>query len=605
MGTGTNGVDPAFAEEIRASLNKVLLSPGFSSKRRAQLLRYLVEETLAGRQDQVTEYGIGLDVLQRPESFDPRVDSTVRSEMSRLRRSLAEYYEGVGAGDAVRFEFPGRGYAPVFATGAGKSSATPAARQDPRMMVWGAVAAVALVAVAVTAWRMVPHGGPLRAAIVLPFVNLTGDPGNEYITDGLTEGLTDQLARIASLRVVARTSAFQFKGKNTDIREVGRRVQADAVIEGSLRKVGDGFRLTVQVNRASDGYHILSRSFDGTPREVARLERDMALPVIAALRPGATPPAGHLPTPEAYDLILKVDALGGRMVQEQTYQKVLGYLNEAIQDDPQYADAYGLLAEAYVVGATNVTIDSLYALPRVRAAALKALELDPSSARAYDAIGYADAMLQMDWKHGEEELRAASRLMPQNPAIHDHLGHVLMLQGKFEPALRELRISQDLNPLLPAAAIGYCYFFARRYDDALSEWLKISQINPDLVVMHELIGMAWEMKGDYAKARSEYEKFMANYPGEEEPRLVHLLAVSGKKDEARRHVEKMAVPDYPDPLDLAAIYAALDDREKAFHWLEQLVSKRQGWMLKVHPFLDPLRGDPRYTELLKQAGLYP
>lgn len=602
MPAGSTTYDPAFEEQIRGCLNKVLASPGFGSKRRAELLRYLVEETLAGRQDRISEYGIALDVLRRPDSFDPRADSSVRSEMSRLRHALAEYYPGEGAVDPLRFEFPGRGYVPAFVMAGSGEARTK--RPTVRRLVWAAVAAAAVAAVGLAAWKLAPHGPALRSVIVLPFVNLTGDPANEYLSDGLTEGLTDALAHIASLRVVARTSAFQFKGKNTDIREVGRRVQADVVIEGSLRKVGDGFRLTVQVNRASDGYHILSRTFDGAPREVARLERDMALPVIEVIRPGAAPPGGHLPKPEAYDLVLKVNALGGRIVDEQTFRKVLGYLNEAIEDDPQYADAYGLLAEAFVVGATNETVDPLYAFPRVKAAAAKALELDPQSAGAYDAEGYADAMIQMDWKHGEEELRTAARLMPQNAAIHDHLGHILMMQGKFEPALRELRMSQDLNPLIPAGGLGYCYFFARRYDEALAEWLKISQLHPDLVLMHEFIGMAWEAKGEYGKARAEYD-YLAKYPADQEPRMAHLLAVSGKTDEARSRVAKLDVPDYPDPMDLAAIYAALGDREKAFFRLEQLVSSRHGWMLKVHPFLDPLRGDPRYTELLKKAGLFP
>jgi TolB-like protein/Tfp pilus assembly protein PilF len=468
------------------------------------------------------------------------------------------------------------------------------------------VAAVALVAAGVWVIWLAAAPGKIRSVIVLPFTNLTGDAGNEYISDGVTEGLTDSLAHIASLRVVARTSAFQFKGKNADIREIGRRVHADTVIEGSLRKIGDGLRVTVQVNRASDGFHVLSRAFDGTARDLARMERDLTLPVVAAVRPGTAPASSHVPDAEAYDLLLKARALRDQSSPEGI-NKILEFLNRAVERDPQYANAYAAMARAYVGGATNTLIDPAAALPLAGVAINTALALDPRSAVAYDAMGFGDAMLELRWKKGEDELRKALRLMPQDATIHQHLGLVLLSQGDFAGAIPEMRTAEDLDPLSAAAGatVGMAYFYARRYDDALAQWQKVLTQHPDLILMHSLLGQVRVAKGEYDQAMTEYRAVLAPDHQETSTMIVHLLAVSGKREEALAQFAQFENADYPDPIDMAAIYGALGDRDRAFAWLEKALVKRKAYVIKVHPFLDPLRGDPRYADLLKRAGFTP
>ena len=591
------------ADAVRAALEQVLASPGFVSKRRGELLRYLVERTLAGEAEALSEYSIALDVFHKPESFDSRRESTIRAEMSRVRKALAEYYEGPGAGATWRFEFPAGGYAPSFVRN-GPEPVASAARTPPHALRWSVVLIFLVLASGAAAWwRLEPARPAARSVIVLPFVNLTGDSSSDYLADGLTEGLTDALARIASLRVVARTSAFQYKGKAIDIRIIGQQVHADAVIEGSLRRQNGQLLVTVQVNRAADGYHLLSRVFQDAANDESRIQSEMVLPVLSVLRPNEHPPGATTPDPGAFDLVLRARVLRGYGTIEE-FDREVGLLDQAIQKDPRYAAAYAELASAYAGAATNALVDATGAVAQVDAAAARAIELDPSSATAYAARGYVHAMVLGDWKRGEDELQNALRLMPQDAAIHQRLGLVLLVQGRFQPALAEVRAATELDPLVPAAgtSVGMVYFMERSYQAALKEWRNLAGLHPDAVAIHGLIGMALEASGDYGGAMKEYEALAAQDPVSSQLRMMHLLAVCGQPGEARQLLGKLAPTAPGGGLDFAATYAALGERDQAFAWLQRACDNHSCWMLKVHPFLDPLRGDPRYARLLKRAG---
>jgi TolB-like protein/tetratricopeptide (TPR) repeat protein len=591
-------------EEIRECVERVLASHSFAvSKRRSELLRYLIDRSIAGQAESITEYGIALDVFGKPPSFDPQRESTVRAEMSRLRRSLAEYYQNGGASDPWRLQCSNRGYALTALPNSPAPDSAPAVSQPAvRRWPWAAPALAVLVMSVWAVWQVRRPPSAVRAVIVLPFANLTGDPGSEYLADGLTEDLTDSLARMASLRVVARTSAFQFKGKAIDIREIGRRVDADAIVEGSIQRISGRLRVTVQVNRSADGYHILSRRFDGDPAELARIEHDLCLPVLAAIRPGATTTTGRNPNPQAYDLLLQARTYRGRGTRE-AFEKIIALVNRAINLDPEYADAYASLAVAYAGGATTVATSPAESVAKVKAAAARAIELDPASARAYAAEGYVDAMVQLDWKHGEDELRSAVRLMPQNATNHQWLGQALMSQGKFPEALTELNISENLDPLTGAtgASVAIGYLMARQYDNMLRHADQVLQAHPEMALAHELLGEAWLLKGDPAKALSEYRILQQTFPDMAEIMIAHLYAVTGQTVEARQMLAKLDRAD-ADPLSRAATHAALGEFDQAFQCVERAWEKRSLWILKVHPLLDPLRADPRYQVWLKRAG---
>jgi TolB-like protein/Flp pilus assembly protein TadD len=585
--------------EIRTALERLLASPEFAGKRRGELLRYLVEKTLA-RDGEITEYGIALDVFRKPESFDPAAKSTVRAEMNRMRKALAEYYAAPGAEEPVRIEFALREYAPAFVV-------RPPEPAPVRKRRWPWIAGAVVLALLISAaWKwLMPGKPPIRSVIVLPFANLTGDPANDYLADGLTESLTDSLAHISSLRVVARTSAFQFRGKAGDIRKIGRAVNADAVVEGSLRSTEGRLRVTVQLNRAADGYHILSRVFEGGPHDVIRLEGDMAPPVLAALRPDfhlATGP--HVPDAEARTLVLQAKALRGYGAKEK-FEKAVTLLTQAIQKDPEYAGAYAELSTVYAGATTNGFVDPVGGAEKAKAAAARALALDPASAEARVNEGYLDAMIFLQWKNGEEEIRAASTLMPQSALIHQRLGLVLMAQGSFDGALVETRRAADLDPLIPASAIsvGMVLFMQRRYADARGEWTRLVSLTPEAPVLHSLIGMALEAEGDYPGAENQYRAAAPADPLGYDLRMAHLMAVSDRKAESRKLLARLTTEHPELPFDYAAAYGALGDRDRAFQWLEQVWQRRICYLLKIHPFLDPLRADPRFAVYLKRAGL--
>jgi TolB-like protein/Tfp pilus assembly protein PilF len=603
-------LDPAQGGNFRSYLEQLLALPVFASRRRGQLLRYLVEQKLAGNGEQVTEYGIALDVFERPASFDPRTEATVRAEMSRLRRTLADHYEGPGAADPWRIMLPSRGYVPALIPREQPAAETP--RQPPakaaprrhRLVVAVAIAVVIAAAIlAARYWR--PGAASIGSVAVLPFANLTGDPHNEYLADGVTEQLTDALAQIPSLRVVARTSSFQFKGKNIDIREIGKRLGADAVVEGSVRYVDGKLRLTAQVNRSRSGYHILSRSIEGGMLELGRLESEMVPPLVAALRPGTAVARRRTPDAEAYDLYLKARAYSGKGTRD-AFDRAVTFLTQAIEHDPQYADAYAALAGAYASASVNFAPEPLEYAREAKNNAAIALRLDPGSARAEAAQGLVDSLILLDWTTGERELRRAVALMPQNGVNRTSLGLVLLLRGRFEEAIAEDRTAESMDPLIPAVSSALAYYVARRYDESLRQFFKVRDLHPDVIAIHPFIGAVWQEKHQYDKAMAEYQLALPKMPDEVNGRIAILLAAMGKRDEARKKLDEVEHPkagEAVNAFDIAAIYAALGDRDTAFQWLDRAYDRRIVWFLKVHPAMDPLRGDPRYAELLKRTGL--
>jgi TolB-like protein/Tfp pilus assembly protein PilF len=599
------------AAAIQQELDAILASPAFgTAERRGRLLRYLVEKALAG--EPVKEYGIGLDVFDKLPGYDPRLDPSVRVEIGRLRVKLNEYYASACEGAVIRIESPKGSYVPLFKTLSPPEPPRPAqseARSKPakRLPKWIlAGSTLFALAGALLFARYLERPAEIRSVAVLPFENLTGDPHNEYLAEGITEQLTDSLAHVSTLRVVARTSAFQFKEKNADIRDIGRQLDADAIIEGSLANMDGKLRLTVQVNRSRDGYHIFSRALEGGPHDLARLETEIAGPVLAAIQPKAAIAKTRAPDPEAYDLFLKARAFRGDGTRAASDQ-ALAYLNQAIERDPTYADAYAALAGVYASDAVNLSSDPIEYANQAKAAAAKALELDATSAPAYSAIGFVDSLILLDWRGGERELRKAIALMPQNAAAHNRLGTLLEAQGRFPEAIAELQKAADLDPLVaaPHVGLGLAYFMSRNYDDALRRFTEARDAHPENLIVHAYIGLAWEGKGRFDRAMEEYKIVEAKFPAAARAFLAHLLAVTGKRAEALVLLQEMQSPagDLPNAFDIAAVYTGLGETDSAFAWLDRAYQERILWFLKVHPFLGPLRADPRFTALLRKAGL--
>src|SRR4030095_1424816 len=342
--------------------------------------------------ESLKEYRIGVEVFDRGRDFDPRVDPIVRVQATKLRSKLVEYYAGDGANDPIVISIPKGGYAAEIARrGAGASVAT-----DVR-------------------------AGPSRVA-VLPFVNMSADAANEYFSDGLTEELINRLTAVPQLRVVGRTSVFHFKGRNEDVREIGARLNAGTVIEGSVRQSGDQLRVTAQVIDVRTGYHLLSRTYQRENKDVFALQGELAQAVVdEVLRDSAAVAtmgvrAGHRTDLDAYNLYLRgMYAMWNRFGD---LRECVTLLREALSFDAHYAPAWAGLANAYWTLAWFYLMPWHEAMPLSRDAALRTLELDPGSAHGHSSLGIVECGFEWNWDSGERHFLRAIELQPGLAVIY-------------------------------------------------------------------------------------------------------------------------------------------------------------------------------------------
>ncbi|HLW78666.1 MAG TPA: hypothetical protein VKU44_03615, partial [Terriglobia bacterium] len=389
-----------------------------------------VKTVLAGDAERIKEYLVGVEVFGRDGSYDPRIDPVVRVEAGRLRTRLAEYYRTEGQDDPVRIDLPKGTYVPDFRTreqppAAGvltDESALPAgesagelASERPLQPFWGfsarawaLLAGGLLVVLVLGTWAAIrrnpPHAAPTSIA-VLPFLNLSAAPENEYLSDGLSEELTTSLAELKGLRVVARTSAFEFRGKGEDVRKIGEQLNVGAVLEGSVSKQGDRLRVTAQLISAADGYHLWSGGYDGQESDLFAIQENIVRETARALRMSIPPgperalPSRRTENPEAHDLYLQGRYFLGKGDRESVERSV-PLFESAIRKDPGFAWAHSGLADAYSILAAHNYMMPAEAVPRATAAARRALELDPASAEAHTSLALVK-VLGWDWR-GEE-----------------------------------------------------------------------------------------------------------------------------------------------------------------------------------------------------------
>lgn len=649
-GHGEGGFGPAERERVRSQLAKLLQAPGVeSSARRKQLLTYLVEQALAGKGEQISEYGIGLDVFGRPPSFDPRLDSIVRTETSRLRQKLKAYYAEDGQSDRVVVEIPNRNYIPAirFRTedglngsgsagametgyqpageaipGAARTSGEVPPKGSPREFSWrpwltagtAIFVAAALAALALRAgWRFgAPAAPPAGSVAVLPFQNLSPDRQPDYLVDGITEELTNELAQWNDLRVVARTSAFQFKSKSMDIREIGRQLNAGAAIEGSVSSEDGRTRITAQLNRTSDGYHLWSRSYLVSPNDIAGVESEIATAVEVAMHGAkATMPPQHLSTnsPEAHDLYLQ----GNYQLAHQTPESEaagLELFRRATAADPNYVAAYIGMARAEIGLIHFTSEDPEDGLERARSAAERAIQIDPTAAEAHGVLGFIDYSYDWNWPDAEREYRLAIEHGAQSMA-HSLYGGGLATRGRFQEAQEQFRIAEDLDPLSfgPPFNQMLAFYEARQYDDALAVLHNVLKRNPDLLDAHLFVGLIAAIRHDCATADTEFTWCARKYSM---PVTKFGLAVTcacrGDSVQARRYLSEMdksSDSGFVSPYQLALGYAMLHDSDAVFAQLERSAKAHEGQILylKVEPVFDELRGDPRYVAMERRVGL--
>jgi TolB-like protein len=485
----------------------------------------------------------------------------------------------------------------------------------------GAMVAVVVVAGLVLSgmgrsWRSRPSTPQIRSLAVLPFQNLTGDREQDYFVDGMTEALTTDLAQIAALKVISRTSAMQYKGAHKSLPLIADELGVDAVVEGAVTRSGDRVRVTAQLIQASTDRHLWARSYDRELRDVLILQREVARAIAQAvqvqLRPEEWQRLSRTATvhPEAYDSYLK-----GRfywsMRGRENLLKAAGYFQQAIAADPTYAPAYSGLSDAYRQS-DQQGMAPRECMPKAEAAARKALELDDTLAEAHASLAGVLYRYQWDWDGAKREFERSLELDPNYAEGHRAYAIYLLTMRRDEQALTEAKRAQELNPLSSVIGVELATALTRvgRYDEAIERLRKTRELEPTGSRVNQTLALVYFAQGDARKAIDVFEKGRAGQgrsaapPG---PWLGYLYGITGHRAEALaalHALEQRSLEQYVPPQQLAIIHVGLGEPEQAFALLEKAHERHEVEVLGFSgPLFDLFHDDPRYRKLVDRMGL--
>ncbi len=486
-----------------------------------------------------------------------------------------------------------------------------------------AAAIVGILAASVAAflhWQQ-GRGEAIDSLAVLPFVNATNDPNTEYLSDGVTESLIHSLSQLPSLRVVSRTSAFRYKGKEYDPRVVARELGVRGIISGRIIQKGENLSINVELVDAREDRELWGEKYNRKVTDVLALQEELASEISQRLRlrlSGADQKRlakRSTQSTEAYQLYLKGRYYWNRTETEGDLKKGLGYFERAVEKDPGYAQAYAGIADSYLYlgPAGSEYLPPREAMPKAKAAAQKALELDDALAEAHTSLGMAALYYDWNWPKAEEEFKRAIELNPNYAEAHHQYGWYFVTMGRFDEAIAEMKRAQAIDPLslIILTDSGVPFVGKREFDQGIEGYRKALEIDPNFWWGHAVIGWARLSNGQFREALTEFRR--ARQLQENFWTLAFLAtgnAASGNRAEALkglRQLKKASSQRYVSPYFLVVIYAALGERNQAFKWLEKGYQDRSGnqLTLKWDPILDPLRSDPRFEDLLRRMGLPP
>ncbi len=452
---------------------------------------------------------------------------------------------------------------------------------------------------------------------VLPFIDMSPQKDQEYFCDGITEELINALTNLEGLQVASRTSAFQFKGKGYDICDIGRRLKVQNALEGSVRKAGNRLRITAQLVSVVDGYHLWSEKYDRELEDVFAIQDEISLAIVDKLklkllkREKAKLVKRFTKNEEAYNLYLK-----GRYFWNRRYegglQKGLECFQEAIAEDPDYAHAYVGLADCYNLLGFYSWIRPKEAYPKAKAAAKKALEIDNTLGEAHASLGWISTFFDWDWAGAEREFRLALELSPNYATAHEWYAIYLAVVGRFDEIEVVMKRALELDPvsLIINAVRGLLYYWMRRYDDAIAQCLKTLEMDPNYSMAYLYLEWTYSAHGMWEQAIASGEKLVA-ISGESPVALGFLgstYAMSGQNEKGAEilgRLDDLSRQRYVSPYYRAMIHMGLNDKDKAFEWLEEAYLERHSFLatLKTAPMYDDrLAPDPRFHALLKRIG---
>lgn len=461
---------------------------------------------------------------------------------------------------------------------------------------------------------------PGNRLAVLPFVNMSADPENEYFSDGITEELLNALTRIEGLQVTSRTSAFAFKGKNTDIRDIAIQLNVDKVLEGSVRKAGNRVRITAQLINAADGYHLWSENYDRNLTDIFEVQDEISGIIAEKLRQDIGPvhkPIQHVKphtrNVTAYTHYLKGLHFWNKLTPADCH-KAINCFEQAIALEPDYAQAYAMTAAVYsYLGATGQVLPSK-AFAIVSSYADKALELDDSIGESHIAKASVYLFYDWNWKAGYQSLKKALELNPNAVEAYELTALYHIVMGEKDKAVEVMETAEKLDPLSPIVlhSLGNMYAFAERYDDAIRCADKLLEMDPRMRISLELKAWSIGMNGNWEASLPLFEEIhrLTNHPLKGLMGLGFVYGKLGMREQALDVVHKMeqrqlAEPDSVIDADLAGVWMGIGDLDKTFYYLNQCVDKRMGPVsyFTEYPAYRAIKDDPRYEELKKRMGV--
>lgn len=605
-------------QQVQEALDRILASPGFrSSERMNAFLRFVVQYKMSGEPGPLKEYLIADRVFGRGESFDPRTDTIVRVEARRLRSKLQKYYRDEGRNDPVVIELADRGYTPTFRVAVSVASAPPAHGGRPR--VWVVAASVAVLgAVGTAAWLLMPRSAPEGAITVLSCENVTSNPDDEPLANGLAIDLRSRLEQI--LRVIRHTSGPRFKSGAADIPAVARELGVEFVLECHLQKEPERVRVTVRLS-AKDGSSLWSRVFDAQGGSALTMQADITRSVVDALSIRLTPSVEARlhsgTTNDRAEWLYLVGRyywdVGARTMQPADLRRSIEFMNKAIEADPEYAAAYAGLADALGLLSGSGGVDPEQARTDVKAAARKAMDLDDQSAESHFAMGGVFAS-EGNWLESERSfLRAIDLKRSFGDARQAFAVLCLAPQRRFDEAIEQLRQAVALNPqsATPRTFLGQTLVYAGRPNDAIVELDKAIDLEPEpgsYVSVRAALALAHLANASYHDAENAMRS--AQGAGTETPYFRGLqgytFAKLGQRGKAEDILQELRhIPSAE--MEVAAIYNGLGDTRKALDWMVR-AHERYGAAVEfsIHdPRFRNLSQEPRFVSLGKESGAPP
>jgi TolB-like protein/DNA-binding winged helix-turn-helix (wHTH) protein/Flp pilus assembly protein TadD len=487
--------------------------------------------------------------------------------------------------------------------------------------VWKTSVFVLLLVIAsLVAWKLHSRNRPspvIRSLAVLPLESLSNDASQDYFADGMTDELISDLGQISALRVISRTSVMAYKRARKPLPQIARELNVDAVVEGTVLRSGDQVRITAQLIEASSDKHLWSQSYEGELRDTLALQNQVARAIADQIRINlnsqeqAALKNVKVVNPQAYESFLKGRYFWNKRTADGL-KVALAYFNQAIDEDPKYAQSYSGLADTFaLLGDWQYAVMTpKEALPKAKAAAIKALELDSALGEAHNSLAFCLDGFDWDFNSAGKEFRRAIELNPGYATAHHWYAWHLSLLGRYDEAIVEMRKAESLDPLsiIINADLAELLVLAHSYDDSIRQSRKTIEMDPNFALAHNQLGQAYLQKQMHDEAIAELQKAVQLSAGSPTciANLARAYAVSGKRSEAAKllsDLKKRSNPSYSHASEIAVIYAALGDKNQAMTWLEKGYEERFNPGVLLRPGFDPLRSDPRFQELVRRIGL--